>query len=258
MIRKLVIWTTAVIFPIFSSAQLQETDTSHWQANLNISGRLNTGNFERFLVAPEVNIAHLDRQAKFGMALGQRYTYGTFGDYRSENDLLSRNFIYWKPRSRVYPYFMAWFQKHERQQLLFRYQVGPGVTYALIRKKAQVFKVSLTATFEQNRYKNDSLSYIKDQSAAKYEALRATLRIAGNHLIASGLANFYYEGYFQQAVDNKENWRVFAEGGITIKMIRGFGTRIFATYEYQKVLVKGQKPNDLIFNFGLNYKWSSE
>lgn len=246
----------ALVTFVFTSAiygQLQEADTASWQFNAALTGRLNTGNVERFLISPDISLTHIAKSKKYGFALGERYTYGTFGKFRTENDLLSRNFFYLNPNKRFYPYAMLWMQTHKGQQLQFRYQAGIGITYVPLRKNGQLIKLSLTGTFEQNNY-NATLLTIENTTAGQYNTFRATGRIYGNHRIAKNLLEFYYEGYFQQSVSNAKNWRIYAEAGLNIKVIKGFSMKSYLSYEYQTVHVLAVKPNDLILTFGLNYR----
>lgn len=239
-------------------AQLEEGDTSRWQFSTNLSLRLNTGNVERMILTPEANVAHVHAKKRWGFAARQRYTYGTFGELRTENDLLSRNFVYITPERRFYPYVMAWFQTHARQKLGFRYQVGPGVTYQPMKKHRHILKLSATFTHEHNWYTQAALDYIEDQSSREYSVFRVTGRIFGSHTFADGAVSIYHELLFQQATNQAENWRVFAEGGIHTRVIGGFSMRSYLNFEYQQVHVSTEKPDDLILNIGLNYKVSSK
>lgn len=252
--QRLVLLLLPVLCCFNLLAQLSESDTARWTLTVNLSGRLNKGNVERFIITPEVNLTHVDSARSYGFASGNRYTYGTFGAFKSENDWLSRNFFYLKPQAKFYPFAMLWVQTHERQKLRFRYQAGAGITWAAVRKPGDVLKLSLTGTYESNRYRASGLTIIKDPQAKNYNVVRGTLRVAGNHLLAQRVVNLYYECYFQQALNNARNWRVFAEGGVNVRVIGGFGMRVFSTYEYQQVHIATEKPYDLIFNFGLSYR----
>lgn len=237
-----------------ASAQLQEGDTTRWQFNSTFSWRLNTGNVERLIVTPEANLSHLNKDKRWGFSARERYTYGTFGPVKTESDLLSRNFVYLNPNNRIYPYAMLWFQTHARQQLEFRYQAGLGVTVLPLKSRRQVIKLSITATYEQNSYQSVGLTELHDPAVKSYNVVRATGRIFGSHSFPQNVVSVYYEFYFQQAVDNINNWRIFSEGGITTAITRGFSMRTYINYEYQSVHLQSVKPNDLILNVGLNYR----
>ncbi|MFN8277002.1 MAG: DUF481 domain-containing protein [Chitinophagales bacterium] len=238
-------------------AQLEESDTARWQFNGGLSLKLNTGNVDRMIITPEANVAHVSKSKLWGFSARERYTFGTFGKYHTENDLLLRNFIYFIPEKRVYPYVMAWFQTHERQRLLFRYQIGPGVTVVPLRRSGQIIKLSATATYEQNWYKEDSLVFLGDYTRKQYGTFRATVRLFGSHWAVKKVLWLYYEVLFQQSLTNINNWRIFAEGGVNAQLPKGFSMRTYVSYEYQQVHVKSEKPNDLILNVGVNYRISS-
>lgn len=254
-----------ILFSIFflliigkTFAQLEESDTARWQFNSTVSLRLNTGNIQRLIVTPEANVSHLPKNKLWGFSMRQRYTFGTFGKYRTENDLLSRNFLYFIPEKRVYPYIMLWMNTHERQRLSFRYQVGPGVTFVPLKKGNQIIKLSATFSYEQNWYKEDKLTLISDTLARNYNVFRATARIFGSHKLAKGIVDIYYEFLWQPSLTSLQNWRLFAEGGVNVKIVKGFSMRSFITYEYQQVHVTTEKPNDLVLSIGVNYKWQTK
>lgn len=253
----------AVLLLMFGSsgvlhAQYEENDTARWNFNSTVSVRLNTGNIQRFLITPEANVAHIAKNKWWGFTARQRYTYGRFGKLWTENDLLSRNFIYLIPEKRIYPYWMAWFQTHEGQRLKFRYQVGPGVTFVALKKKQQVIKFSITATFEQNWYKAAGLTGFADSATANFNTWRATGRLYGTHNIVPKVLDLYYEILFQQSLVKIKDWRVFLESGINVRVIKGFSLRTFINYDYQTVHQIKVKPGDLVLNVGLSYKIASK
>lgn len=254
MMRTLFLAMASLFVLSDAIAQLQEGDTSKWQFNSSFAWRLNTGNVERLIVTPEANLSHVQAQKRWGFSARQRYTYGTFGPVKTENDWLSRNFVYLTPERTVYPYVMLWFQTHARQQLDFRYQAGVGFTVLPLKKGRQVIKVSLTATYEQNWYARPGLTAISDAGASAYSVVRATGRVFGSHTFPQNIVSVYYEFFFQQAVDNIDNWRIFTEGGISTVIARGFSMRTYVNYEHQSVHLAAVKPNDLILNVGLNYR----
>lgn len=235
-------------------AQLDVSDTSRWQCNANVSLRLNSGNVERTIVTPEANVAHIQRNKVWGFSARQRYTYGTFGSFKTEDDLLSRNFLYLFPEKRVYPYVMTWFQTHERQRLAFRYQVGPGITFVPLQRGTHVIKWSVTATYEHNTYRQAGLTYIEDIDVKRYEVFRATARVFGSHTFSQSIVSLYYELLFQQALEDGDNWRIFFESGVSTRISHGFSMRTYLNYEYQQVHVITEEPRDLILSVGLNYR----
>lgn len=235
-------------------AQLNESDTARWQVNSNLSVRLNTGNVERLIITPELNAAHLPRRKTWGFSARQRFTYGTFGAFRTENDLLSRNFLYLYPTRRIYPYLMVWLQTHALQMLDFRYQAGLGITVVPLRKNQHVIKLSATATHEQNWYRERGLQHLDNPMALHYAVFRITARVYGSHSFSQQAVSIYYECLFQQATDNENNWRVFAESGITSRITKQFSMRTYINYEYQQVHLLTRKPHDLVLNVGLNYQ----
>lgn len=256
--KKLVIAVAVFCFTKMVTAQLSESDTARWQFSSSVTGMLAKGNLERFILTTDANVSHVSRNKLFGFSSGNRYSFGTFGKYRTENNVMSRNFIYLLPEKRFYPYIMLWLTRHEQQQLNFRYQVGAGGTAVALRKKEQLIKVSLTITYEDNYFRQSNLTYLGDTAQKKYDTWRATVRLFGRHRFAKNIVELYYEAWFQQSLTNIRNWRVFVEGGLNVKVYKGLSVKSFVNYEYQTVHIQKLKPGDILFNFGVNYKWVSK
>jgi hypothetical protein len=83
-------------------AQLTDIDTLPWQYRLSATGSLLTGNVERLLLISGGELAHV--QKILGFKTGNTFQYGTIRKRQTEDDLVSRNFLYLFPQARFYPY----------------------------------------------------------------------------------------------------------------------------------------------------------
>ncbi len=125
-------------------AQLSEVDTLRWQYRVSATGNWLRGNVEQFMLLGTGELAHVKEHWGFKSALN--YQYGTFFYRQTLGEGIWRNFVYANPRARLYPYLMLWYQQSYQRGIDHRTQVGPGITYVLFRKNAQLLKLSATGT----------------------------------------------------------------------------------------------------------------
>ena len=131
-------------------AQLNESDSIHWQVKFNSTASVLDGNVARTLLLNRIEVAHANKN--WGVSTRNDYQYGLTRYVLTENDIISYNFFYLKPLNKIYPYFMGLVETNLRRKIDFRYQVGPGVSWNVINKKTSMLKLSATGTYENTRY----------------------------------------------------------------------------------------------------------
>lgn len=235
-------------------AQLQLADSSNWQLATGLAGRYNGGNFKRFIISPDLTVAYQNRSYSFGFSSATRYTYGTFGSFITERDLLSRNFVYYNQKQRVHPFMMAWVQTYELSRLALRQQYGIGLTLAALRQRNHQLKTSLMASVEFNKFNGSRLTILDQVTDGQYQTIRATAYVSGQHKFNQGLLAFNYECYWQPSVQQFDNQRLFIDAGFSWLMTKQLALKLSYQYDYSSVRVLGLEPVDELFVFGLNYR----
>ena len=229
-------------------AQLLEKDTTAWSSALAGSFFLSTGNVDRLLLRADAAVKHL--APGWGFSSEQTYQYGTFGAFQTENDLFSRNFLYYQPRKQVYPYAMLWLESNYRKRIDFRYQVGPGVSWNLLGSDKHRMKCSLTGTYERTHFAGNDFVNADPQSSAVIETLRLTGRIYGTHRLAGGKLLLLYEGWFQQSLRFRSNYRFHTHVVVQAPISRTVSLQSRLDYLYEHVVLRGVAPGDLYLTVG--------
>lgn len=237
------------ILPVRTRAQLLEQDTTDWSATLAGSFFLSTGNVDRLLLRADAAVKHLGRG--WGFSAEQTYQYGTFGAFQTENDLFSRNFLYYQPRRKLYPYAMVWLESNFRKRIDFRYQVGPGITWKVLDTQHSLIKLSLTGTYERTDFAGNDFVHADPQSSQVIETLRLTGRLYGAHKLFHDRLSLLYEGWFQQSDRFRSNYRFHTNVVMQVPISRTLALQSRLNYLYEHVVLRGVSPGDLYLTAGI-------
>ncbi|MFN7120270.1 MAG: DUF481 domain-containing protein, partial [Saprospiraceae bacterium] len=167
-----------------------------------------------------------------------------------EDDIISRNFIYLYPKKRVYPYQMSWLERNWRRKIDFRYQVGLGGTWVVIRQNKQLLKLSLTGTYESTDFRAKNFENYADTSSNKINTWRATLRVFGNHINKNNTLRLRYEIWLQPSLENPDNFRYHAESALSVPLTKQLSLQTAVNYSFENIVIKGIRQRDLIWTFG--------
>lgn len=236
----------------FAHAQLSEVDTLRWQYRFTATGNWSRGNVEQFIGLGTAEVAHV--QERWGFKSALNYQYGTFFYWQTLGEGIWRNFLYLDPRARLYPYLMLWYQESYQRGIEDRTQVGPGMTYVLLRKKAQVLKLSVTGTYEISTFRTASYRERADLSDVVLETWRITGRLYGEHRVFDGMLRLQYETWVQPSLTDGENLRAHLEGALSVPLKKGFALRQAVNWSYESVVQQRNAYEDLLWTFGISYQ----
>lgn len=248
--RKLIFLLLTPLFLLSwqdSFSQLNESDSIKWQIKFNAAGSILDGNVARTLLLNRLELAKVNR--KFGVSTRNDYQYGSTRYVLTENDVISYNFIYLKPLSKVYPYLMALVETNYRRKIDFRYQVGPGVSWNVIRTKASAVKLSATATYEHTRYGGTLFDDARYNGSTVIETWRATCRVFGKHVVDKRM-RISYEFWWQQSLSESFNYRYHTEEALEFPISKRISLRTAFRYSFENVELVGLKPFDLFWTYG--------
>ena len=91
-----------LFFPIFLSAQINESDTLKVKANLSLTGFWQGGNVETLIFRAKSDLS-LKLHKKWVFKTKNSYVYQEFGKNKADEDILSLNFLYFNPDRKIYP-----------------------------------------------------------------------------------------------------------------------------------------------------------
>lgn len=244
------IFTTALLLIAWGNlfAQLNESDSVRWQVKFNATASVLDGNVARTLLLTRIEVAHANE--RWGISTRNDYQYGRTFYNLTENDVISYNFIYIKPLARVYPYIMGLVETNLRRRIDFRYQVGPGVSWNVVRKKTSFVKLSVTGTYENTQYNGSVFDDEQYNGSTVLDTWRLTGRIFGKHRLLDKV-RISYEFWWQQSLSDRVNYRFHTEEAVELPVTKHIAFRTAVRYSYENIELVGLKPYDLFWTYGL-------
>lgn len=237
---------------LHTNAQLNESDTVKFQIRTSLTGNYQQGNINIFIIRSKLDLTFMPGK-DFVFKSQNSSLYQAFSDVKADNDIYSRNYFYYKPQNRLYPYAIAYISSNFRRKIEKRMFAGAGVTFQLLNQRYHVVKLSASTVYETNSFKATVFNYPGYNGNNKIDMWRGTLFIGGWNYLLNKKLRFYYDAYWQPAFNNRNNYRTQLDIGADFPVWKGLSLNVLYTYTHENVTVSGVKQNDKIFTFGLGY-----
>lgn len=233
-------------------AQINESDTLRFQFRSSLTGLYQTGNVELLSMRSRLDLAlHVSKAIVFKTQ--NNYGYQEFSGRKADEDIFSRNYLYYKPERTVYPYAIAYISTNLRRKLDLRYFAGAGITYQLYRSAHAVLKLSANMVYEESSFRTSNLNDTYYAGQQQINLWRGTLFVAGSTWILNRKVRLYYDAYWQPAVERTDNYRTQFDVGLDVPVWKGLSLNGLYTYTRESVVPVTTKTDDGILTFGLSY-----
>ncbi len=232
--------------------QLNESDTALLQLRASVSGNFQKGNVNLLLLRGylEASVA----PSKNWVLKSQNVSlYQAFFKTKADNDVLSRNFIYYRPYRRFYPFAIAYVSTNFRRQIAWRYFTGLGATAQILQAENHQLKASVGVVYEQSKFTSEMYNYGKYNGSNTINNWRATTWLWGKHRIWQNRLTGYYSMYWQPSFQDRYNYRLQADLGIELQVWKGLAFNAHYTYTLENVVAVKTAQTDQIVSFGLAY-----
>lgn len=234
-------------------AQLNESDTLKLQLRISSSGTWQKGNVEQFAIRGKIDLVS-NATKILAFKTQNNLLYQEFGDIKADNDVNSRNYIYWKPSKKIYPFAIAYFQTNYRRKIDFRWFSGVGGTWQFFKSKKAILKFSSAIVYESTNFLNNQFNQEQYNLSKNISLWRATFYISGDQKILDGKCKFYYTAYWQPSLGYSKNNRLQLDTGVEMPLWKDFNFIAHCTFNNEEVVVKNIKSIDRILTFGLSYQ----
>ncbi|NJN33544.1 MAG: DUF481 domain-containing protein [Saprospiraceae bacterium] len=234
-------------------AQLNESDTLRYQFRANLTGTYQQGNVSLMVIRSKVDFTFADKN-NWAFKSQNSSLYQAFA-VKADNDIFSRNYLYFKPQNTIYPFGIAYISTNYRRKIESRLFAGAGATWQLIRSKSSVLKVSTNAVYEITQFNGNTFNYAEFNGNDKNKVWRGTLYMAGWHNLLEKHLRLYYDAYWQPAFENSHDYRIEYDIGLDFPVWKGFSFNILYTYKHENLVITKIKPGDKILTFGLAYNF---
>lgn len=248
----------ALILPVIiaiaqnAKAQINESDTVKFQLRTSLTGNYQQGNVNILTIRSRVDFSYSPFRG-FVFKSQNSSLYQEFSSKKADNDIFSRNFIYYQPLNIIYPFAIAYISTNYRRKIDARLFAGAGITYQLLNKPYHVIKLSANAVYETGSFNGTVYNYSKYNGSKNINLWRGTLFAGGWNYLFDKKLRFYYDGYWQPAFNDKNNYRTQFDLGIDFPVWKGLNFTMLYTFTHEHVVVAGIKQEDRILTFGLTY-----
>ena len=245
----------AIIFSLSlgkSFAQLNESDTTKFQLRASITGNYQQGNVEVLNIKSKLDFTFSPHK-NWVIKSQNSSLYQAFYSVEADNDIFSRNYLYYNPQHKVYPFAIAYISTNYRRKIDKRYFAGAGVTYQVINTKKNVLKLSASAVYEATKFTNSLYNYAEYNGNKNINIWRGTLYVGGWSYLLEKHIRLYYDAYWQPAFNNSNNYRTQVDIGIDFPIWKGFSFNALYAFTHENVVIEKVKQEDKILTFGVAY-----
>ncbi|GAA4960600.1 DUF481 domain-containing protein [Algibacter aquimarinus] len=241
------------IFPIFISAQINESDSLNVKASLSLTGFYQGGNVETLIFRAKTELGF--KPWKNWVFKNQNsYVYQAFGKEKADEDILSLNFLYLNPDRKVYPFVLGFVSTNFRREIDLRSLFGAGVTFQVLSKKKNWLKLSLSSEYEQTDFTETNFNFSEYDGSESINTFRATAWINGKYHLFKNKIILSHESYFQPSLERGNNFRWQADVGIELPLLKFLNFKINYRHTFEGIVIEDQKQEDRFLTFGFTLK----
>ncbi len=242
-----------IVFPIFLSAQINESDTLNLKASISITGLYQGGNVETLIFRTKTDLSF--KPWKNWVFKNQNsYVYQEFSKEKADEDILSLNFLYLNPERKIYPFVLAFVSTNFRREIDLRSLFGAGATIQILNKKDNWLKLSVSSEYEQTRFSDTDFNYSEYDGSESINTLRGTIWANGKYHAFKKKIILNHEIYFQPSLEQSNNYRWQADVGLEFPIWKYLNFKINYRHTFESIVIENQKQEDKFLTFGFTIK----
>jgi hypothetical protein len=252
--RKILLFSLLIILGLKAGAQINESDTLLIQSRFSLTGNWQSGNVEMLVFRGRADISFAPN-SHFAFKTQNAYLYQEFFKRKADEDIFSRNFVYFNQTKKLYPFAYTFLTSNFRRKIDFRYFAGLGLGIHLWRKKNHLLKTALSGVYEQSNFTVVNFNKSEYNGQNQINTWRATAWVFGRHFLLNRKLFLHYEAYIQPSLEKNDNFRWQTEIGLDIPIWKGLNFTTNYIYTYESVVAERAKTDDSILTFGLVYQF---
>lgn len=242
-----------IFFPVLVSAQINESDTLRVKASLTTTGVFQAGNVDTWIFRARTDLSF--RPLKNWVFKNQNsYVYQAFGKVKADEDILSLNFLYFKPYKKVYPFVLGFVSTNFRREIDLRSLVGAGVTFQVFNKKEYWLKLSVSSEYEQTDFSKTNFNFSEYDGSESINTFRGTIWVNGKYKLFKNKIVVNHESYFQPSLEDATNYRWQANVGLDFPIVKYLNFNVNYRHTFESIVIQDQKQQDQFLTFGFSLK----
>jgi hypothetical protein len=251
---KKIIWILLFI-PFHLFAQINESDTLRLQTRVNIGGNWQEGNFEIFTLRAKADLSTMLGNGTWVFKTQNNYLYQEVFKTRVDEDIFSRNFLYFKPQSRIYGFAIGFISTNFRRKIDIRYFGGGGATWQIIRTDKNILKIAAGILYEETKFKIDNFNIDFYDGSRFINVLRSSHWLIGKHEMFGGKVILDYYCFIQPSLQRADNYRWQVEASLDFPLSKALKVGVSYIYTYENVIADRLRNFDQFFTYGFTYQF---
>lgn len=252
MQKQLFILTMLLLSLSKSFAQLNESDTAKFQLRASLTGNYQQGNVDMLNIRSRLDFTFLPNK-NWVLKSENSSLYQSFFSVEADNDIFSRNYIYFKPQQKVHPFAIAYISTNYRRKVDNRYFAGLGAAYQIIKTNKNLLTFAAGAVYEETKFTNNLYNYKEYNGDNNIKLFRGNLYVGGSHYFLEKHIRLYYDAYWQPAFKSRTNYRTQVDIGINFPAWKGLSFNTIYSFTHENLVVEKVKQEDQILTFGIAY-----
>jgi len=253
MRMKKIFYSFFLIFPVFLSAQINESDTLNLKASLSLTGFYQGGNVETLIFRAKTDFCYKPWR-NWVFKNQNSYIYQEFGKTKADEDILSLNFLYLNPDRKIYPFVLGFISTNFRREIDLRSLFGAGATFQILNKEKNWLKLSISSEYEQTNFSETDFNYSEYNGSESINTFRGTIWAHGKYHILKEKVILNHEIYFQPSLEKGNNFRWQSDLGIEIPIRKYINFKMNYRHTFESIVIEDQKQEDKILSFGITIK----
>lgn len=241
------------LYPLILFSQENQKDSISLRADLSLTGFWQGGNVETLIFRATSNI-------KFKLANNitfrtqNSYVLQEFGRVKADEDILSLNFINFNSEQRFHPLVLGFFSTNFRRKIDYRYLLGGGFSYQILKKSKNKIETSLTAEYEHTEFELTDFKVDEYDGLNQIKTWRTTLWIKGQYHLFKNKMIFSHESFFQPSLEKSNNFRWRVDLGLEFPIWQFLNFKINYYRTYESIVIQNQLQEDEFLTFGFTLK----
>ncbi|MEQ9118993.1 DUF481 domain-containing protein [Fulvivirga sp.] len=251
-VKNYILILCSFFLAVGANAQINESDTTKFQLQWLSGGSYQTGNVELLRINNQFDLT-FKTTSNLVFKSQNNHLFQEIVSKKADNDLMSKNYLYYQPQRRLYPYAVTFIATNYRRDLDFRVFYGLGTTFQLLQQQRHTVKFSANLLYENSRYANEFFNYSDFNGRNQIKATWSTVYLSGYHYFSESLFRWIYEIYYQQSLKNQINYRFHVLTGMDFKVVKGLSVQSRIIYSLENVVAITNKEEDMLWTWGIVY-----
>ena len=236
-------------------AQINESDTMRLQMQYRVGGNWQEGNFEIFTIRAAADLSTMLGNGQWVFKTQNNYLYQEVFKSRVDEDLFSRNYLYFRPQERVYGFLIGFLSTNFRRKIDLRAFGGAGATWQVIRRPKHLLKIAGGLLYEETNFFGETYNRSFYNGSSQINVWRSSHWLIGRHELLEGRLILNYYCFFQPSLQRGDNYRWQTEVYLDLPLFKGLNINFSYIYNHENVIVVGLRNFDLFFTYGISYQF---